>query len=269
MKHYTCTTCGNQYEASPQPPEVCPICQDERQYVNWDGQQWTTTEELLNSHDNSIRQLEYHLYGISIEPAFAIGQRALLIQSQEGNILWDCLPMLDESTIGFIEKLGGLQAIALSHPHFYGAAVEWSEAFGGVPIYIHAEDRQWLMRNSSNINFWEGTMFPLWEGIQIINCRGHFSGSCVLHYPKGYEGRGAIFSSDTLHVTMDRKYVSFMQSYPNLIPLSEREVTHIYKVLRDVPFDRIYGGWFDRKIFSGAKEAFEKSVSRYIQAIRN
>jgi hypothetical protein len=38
-----CRTCGVQYGA---PRKDCPICEDERQYVGWDGQQWTTLAEL-------------------------------------------------------------------------------------------------------------------------------------------------------------------------------------------------------------------------------
>lgn len=269
MEYYLCTTCGTQYEKTEAPPEECLICEDERQYVNWQGQQWTTMEEMQTSYSNTLRQLEPNLYGISIDPPFAIRQRALLVRSSEGNLLWDCLPMLDDATLGFIEKLGGLRAIALSHPHFYGAMVEWSEAFGGVPIYIHTADKEWVMRSSPDIQFWEGTSLPLWDGMKVINCGGHFSGSCVLHYAQGAGGRGALFTSDTLNVTMDRKYVSFMRSYPNLIPLSEKKVMHIYERLKEVPFDRIYGGWFDKKIFSDGKETFEKSVHRYVQALRD
>lgn len=269
MEHYLCTTCGIQYAASEAPPVECVICKDERQYVNWKGQEWTTMLEMLNLYSNTIRQLEPNLYGISIEPKFGIGQRALLIRSQEKNLLWDCLPLIDESTFGFMEELGGIQAIALSHPHFYGSAVEWSRAFGGIPIYIHAADRKWLMRSSPEVVFWGGDNYPLGEGIQIINCGGHFPGSCVLHYPQGANGRGAVFASDTMHVTMDRKYVSFMKSYPNYIPLSEKKVNQIYEKLKDLPFDRIYGGFFDRNIQSGGKEAFENSVNRYLNAIRD
>lgn len=269
MENYICTTCGVQYAAMNEPPEICHICSDERQYVNWQGQQWTTMPAIADSYSNTIRQLEPNLYGISIEPAYAIGQRALLLRSTEGNLLWDCLPLLDESTFGFIKELGGLRAIALSHPHFYGAAVEWSHAFGNVPIYIHASDQEWVMRPAPEIHFWKGSHFPLWDEMQIINCQGHFPGSCVLEYPQGAGGRGALFVSDTLHVTMDRKYVSFMYSYPNLVPLSGKEVNHIYQLLKERPFDRIYGGWFDRKILAGGKEALEKSVKRYIQAIHD
>lgn len=269
MEHYLCSTCGTQYAASEEPPPQCLICEDERQYVNWKGQQWTTMQELANSYSNTIRQLEPKLYGISIEPKFGIGQRALLVRSQHGNVLWDSLPLIDDSTIGFIEELGGLNAIALSHPHFYGAAVEWSNAFGGIPIYIHTADHEWVMRPTSEICYWDGPQLELWEGIKIVHCGGHFAGSAVLYYPQGSNGRGAVFGSDTLHVTMDRKFVSFMYSFPNLIPLSEKKVIHIYNVLKNLPFDRIYGGWFDRNIQSGGKEAFEKSVKRYLQAIRN
>lgn len=269
MDHYICLTCGTQYGASTAPPPHCPICEDERQYVSWKGQSWITPAELAESHSSTIRQLEPKLYGISTEPGFAIGQRALLVRSQEGNFLWDCISLLDEASIRFIEELGGLQGIGLSHPHFYGAAVEWSRAFGGVPIYIHSADKKWVMREAPEIQFWDGTAHDLWDGLRIIQCAGHFAGSCILYYPAGAGGRGAIFTSDTLHVTMDRRYVSFMRSYPNFIPLSPQKVRHIAHVLNNVDFDRIYGGWFDRNILSGGKEAFEKSVSRYLQAIES
>lgn len=269
MNHYICITCGTQYGASAAPPLNCPVCEDERQYVNWKGQSWTTPAELAESHNNTIRQLEPKLYGMSTEPSFAIGQRALLLRSQHGNFMWDSLSLVDEGSVRFMEELGGLQGIGLSHPHFYSAAVEWSHAFGGIPIYIHAADKKWVMREAPEIHFWNGAAHDLWDGLSIIHCGGHFAGSCILHYPAGAGGRGAIFTSDTLQVTMDRSFVSFMRSYPNLIPLSSQKVRHIATVVQDLNFDRIYGGWFDRNILNDGKEAFKKSVSRYLHAIEN
>ena len=38
----------------------------------------------------------------------------------------------------------GLRAIAISHPHYYTTIVDWSRAFGGVPVYVHADDREWV-----------------------------------------------------------------------------------------------------------------------------
>ena len=82
MTNYICITCGTQFAQTSQAPKSCPICEDERQYVGHEGQQWTTLPELRQGHHNRIEQQADRLYGIGTEPEFAIGQRALLIQRQ-------------------------------------------------------------------------------------------------------------------------------------------------------------------------------------------
>jgi hypothetical protein len=156
MPNFICTTCGTQYAESGQPPVVCTICQDERQYVKATGQQWTTLDQLRLTNRNSIKFKEPGLIGLGIEPHFAIGQRALFLRTPTANVLWDCLPLLDEAVVEAIKALGGISAIAISHPHYYSSMVEWSRAFEGVPIYLHAADRQWVMRPDQAIVFWEG-----------------------------------------------------------------------------------------------------------------
>jgi hypothetical protein len=116
MQHFICRTCGTQFAATEGPPPCCPICEDERQYVPAQGQQWTTLDELRQDHHNLIRSQEPGLHGIGTEPSFAIGQRALLLRTSQGNILWDCVSLLDEATVAAVRDLGGLSAIAVSHP---------------------------------------------------------------------------------------------------------------------------------------------------------
>ncbi|MGH6919881.1 MAG: MBL fold metallo-hydrolase, partial [Geminicoccaceae bacterium] len=144
--HPICVTCGVQLAETNEAPGVCPICTDERQYVGWEGQRWTTLRELQQSHRVVVREEDPNLTGVGIEPPFAIGQRGLLVKSIGGNVLWDCMSLLDDDGLGAVKAQGGLDAIAISHPHFYGAMVEWSRAFGGAPIYLHGDDRQWVMR---------------------------------------------------------------------------------------------------------------------------
>jgi hypothetical protein len=50
------------------------------------------------------------------------------VQSPGGNVLWDCISLIDGATIEAVRKLGGLAAIAISHPHYSSAMVEWSRA---------------------------------------------------------------------------------------------------------------------------------------------
>lgn len=138
MHAFICTTCGTQYAPSESPPEECLICQDDRQYVASSGQGWTTLERLAIDHVNSWRQYEPGLIGIGT--SFGISQRALLLQTPHGNVLWDCISLLDEATVTLIKSLGGLRAIAISHPHFYTTMVEWGRAFD-VPVLVHEDDR--------------------------------------------------------------------------------------------------------------------------------
>ena len=267
MSNYICITCGAQFGETEQPPASCPVCEDERQYVNWDGQQWTTLEQLRINHSNRIEEEGAHLFGIGTEPSFAIGQRALLVQSPGGNILWDCVTLLDEQTIQRVNALGGIRAIAISHPHYYSAMVEWSRAFNDAPIHLHAGDRAWVMRDDPSIQFWEGETHSLWDRMTLVHCGGHFEGGAVLHWPAGADGCGALLTGDVVQVVLDRRYVSFMRSYPNLIPLSAGAVAKIVARLEPFAFGQIYGAWWQRNILSDGKAAINCSAERYLQAI--
>jgi hypothetical protein len=266
MPNFICKTCGTQYPDSPQPPSACPICQDERQYVGWNGQQWVTPADLQRDHHNILREVEPGLTGIGTHPDFAIAQQALLVRSPGGNILWDCISLIDAPTVAAVKALGGISAIAISHPHFYSSMVEWSRTFDA-PVYLHVADRQWVMRPDDCLRFWEGERHPLWDGMTLIRCGGHFAGGTVLHWPGGAGGRGALLSGDILLVVSDRRYVSFMYSYPNLIPLPAQAVRRVAAAVEPYPFERIYGAWWERVVQENGKEAVRRSAERYISAL--
>lgn len=268
MPKYICQTCGTQFAESEGPPQHCPICEDERQYIGWNGQKWTTLEALSQGHHNIIKTIESNLTGVGTHPDFAIAQRALLVQSPGGNILWDCISLIDEPTKAAIQALGGVQSIAISHPHYYSCMVEWAHAFDAT-IYLHAADRQWVMRPDPCIHFWEGDTYSLPNGMTLIRCGGHFDGGTVLHWPAGDGGRGALLSGDILTVVQDRRYVSFMYSYPNLIPLPAEKVRKIAAAVEPYTFDRIYGAWWQRVVSQDGKQAVRLSAERYIDALKS
>jgi hypothetical protein len=267
MPNFICTTCGTQFAATEQPAATCAICQDERQYVKVTGQNWTTAERLRLTNRNSLRLEEARLISIGVDPPFAIGQRSLFVRTPAGNVLWDCVPLLDEAVAEALRALGGLTAIAISHPHFYAAMVDWSRAFGGIPIYLHAADRQWVMRPDPTITFWEGETHPIAEGLTLVHCGGHFDGGTVLHWAGGAGGRGVLLSGDIIQVVADRKHVSFMYSYPNHIPLPAPTISKIVAAVAPFPFERIYGGFWDMVIERDAQAAVTRSAERYLRAI--
>jgi glyoxylase-like metal-dependent hydrolase (beta-lactamase superfamily II) len=267
MEHYICVTCGSQFARSGEQPRECPICLDQRQYVGHNGQQWITLAAMQREGYHSvIKQEEARLTGIGTEPSFAIGQRALLVQTEQGNVLWDCISFLDDDTVQEVQKLGGIAAIAISHPHYYSSMVEWAERFNA-PIYLHEADRQWVMRPDKRVQFWSGETKTLLDELTLLRLGGHFAGGTVLHWPGGAEGKGVLLSGDIIYVVADSRFVSFMYSYPNLLPLPASEIRRMRAAIEPYQFDRLYAAWFGRIVPSDAKERVQRSADRYIIAV--
>jgi hypothetical protein len=264
---FTCPTCGAQFPPSAEAPPECLICCDSRQFIGLDGQQWTRLEELAHKHHNIIQQEEPGLYSIYTEPHFAIGQRAFLLQTPAGNVLWDCLALLDQPTIHRVRDLGGIAAIAISHPHYYTSMVEWSIEFENAPIYLHSADRQWVPRSNSSVQHWSGDSRKLLDDLVLIHTPGHFDGFQVLYWPQGADRKGVLLSGDQPQVCLDTRWVSFMYSYPNYIPLGPRAIEQIVARLEPYQFDRIYGAFPKRTVVAGAKDAVRRSAGRFIRAL--
>ncbi len=197
-------------------------------------------DELRRDHRGLLWEEEPGLVGIGTDPSFAIGQRALLVRTPEGNLLWDCTSVLDDALAGALGGLGGVRAIAISHPHFYSSNVEWSRALGGAPVYLHADDRDWVMRPDPCHEHWEGDRLDLFGGLAVHRLGGHFPGAAVCHWPDGADGRGVLLAGDTIMVIPDRRWVSFMWSYPNLVPLGAAAVRTIAERTAPLAFDRIW-----------------------------
>ncbi len=261
-----CTTCGTQF-APNQRLNVCPICADERQYVGWQGQRWTTHETLSERHSSRV-EFDDGVLGIGVTPSFAINQRALLLQTNAGNILWDCVSLVTTDAVSKIRSLGGIDLIAISHPHFYSSMLEWSHEFGAAPIMLHEADKQWVQRSDRQILYWGGDYCQLSSDVTLLRTGGHFPGSTALHWATGPRGQGALFSGDSPQVAMDRRHVAFMHSYPNAIPMRNEDVRHIERLLSDYSFDDIYGYTWGRNIIGQAGESIRASVARHLSRTR-
>ena len=200
----------------------------------------------------------------------SVGQRAQLVHTPQGNVLWESLSLLDEPALEAVRARGGVSAMAVSHPHDYSAMVEWSHALGGAPIYIHESERPWVLQPDPAVVFWSGETKALPGGLTLIRCGGHFEvaqAAAGVHWPAGAGGRGALLAGDILFVASDRRWLSFMYSYPNLIPLNATAVRRIAAAVAPFAYDRIDTAWFDRTMLAGAREEMARSVARYLTAI--
>lgn len=265
MIHPICETCGTQFEACDTAPANCPICEDERQYVGWHGQRWLDMPRLLATKRLRIEE-DASLLGIGVED-FAIPQRALLLPTDSGNILWECVSLVTDAAVDALRARGGVDVIAISHPHFYSSMVEWSEALGDVPILLHGADRSWVQRMSRRIEFWEGDRNSLSGDVTLVRCGGHFEGSTALHWGTGPRSGGALFPGDALQVVMDRRHVSFLYSYPNNLPMRSSDVRDMQERLRDFAFEDVYGFTWGRNILGGGRAAVDASFARHLNRV--
>ena len=72
---------------------------------------------------------------------------------------------------------------------------------------------------------------------------------------------------DIIQVVPDRRWVSFMYSYPNYIPLGAKAVNRIVNAVEPFEFERIYGAFHPLEVVADGKGAVRRSAERYLRAI--
>ncbi|CEJ92518.1 hypothetical protein VHEMI08167 [[Torrubiella] hemipterigena] len=254
-----CNTCGTQFPTTNRKAvKTCHICDDPRQYVPPSGQSFTTMNHLIPVYKNIFvpDRDDPRIIYIQTTPGFAINQRAILIKTPTGNVLWDCLTFLDADTINTIRKMGGLRAIAISHPHYYSTHADWARAFE-CPVYLASEDMEWTTQRSSHqvpVTDIDTDIFD--TGVKLIKLGGHFDGSMVALF----EGR--LLIADTLMTSPSGigkwdvnalgekrekppglNSFSFLWSIPNRIPLSADEMMRMWRILSKYEFTSTHGAF--------------------------
>jgi hypothetical protein len=144
--------------------------------------------------------------------------------------------------------------------------IEWAERFDA-RVLLHEADREWVMRPSNRIEHWSGERRRVTAELELVRLGGHFDGGTVCVWRSGANGRGALLSGDIVQVVSDRDWVSFMYSYPNLIPLPATQIERIRSVLETLDFERVYGAWWDRIVAEDAKTKVLRSAERYLDAL--
>ena len=272
-----CNACGHQFPSADRASvRTCHICDDPRQFVPASGQTFTTMKELRETHHNEFTPYtrDARITFISTSPSFAIGQCATLIKTPKGNILWDCIALLDDETIRQIKDAGGLRLIAISHPHFYTSHVQWARAFG-CPVYLASADKMWTTLRSPHQQFVSDIDTDLFDtGAKLIKLGGHFPGSFTLLFD------GHLFHADTLMTSPAGvgKYdvdatgeprktppgltsFSFLWSIPNRIPLSADEMARMWDILRHYEFHTTHSSFVNMSIESpGVKASVLESM---------
>lgn len=255
-----CATCG--VETAEPLPETCPVCADERQWVPFHGQIWTSTEQhAADEMHIDVVELETGAWGLTSDPAVGIGQRSILVQTAEGNLLWDPLGTITDAAVEEVRGLGGLAVVAASHPHMFGVQCAWADALDA-RVLVNARDASWVQRQHARIELWDDETEPL-PGVRLIRFGGHFPGAGVVLWAAGSEGEGSLLAGDTMQPKPDRASLGFMRSYPNNIPLSAGVVRRLADQAAGLRFRRIYGN-IPGQVIEEGPAAVARSADRHI-----
>lgn len=253
-----CATCGVEHDAEVL-PAVCAVCADERQYLPADGvQRWHDPAAATAEID--VVQLEDRLFAVRVEGGVGIGQEAKVLVTDDGNVMVDVSAAITVEAVAHVAALGPLRAIIPSHPHMFALQTAWSEALGGVPVWVTRADAGWLAVTPADLRLWDGELEVL-PGVVAAQLGGHFPGSAVVHW-SGADGRGVLLAGDTIPPNPDGRSAAFMYSYPNRIPLSGPVALRVADRAARFDFDRLYGN-FAGAILGDAREAVLASAARH------
>lgn len=262
-----CATCG--VERAEPLPRVCPICADERQFVPSEGQTWTgPAESAERGASIEFVQREPGVTMLVQSGCPGIPHKPMLISTDHGNVLVEAPNFIDEAAVHAVRERGGIAAIIATHPHMYGLQSLWSAAFGDCPVFVSAADERWLGVRPANTVVWEGRA---WEdgrlpveivpGVTASQPGGHFPGSAVVHW-RAPDGAGVLFTGDTIGTVADPRWVTFMRSFPNWLPLSGPAVRRIAEHVGHFDFERVYGN-FGGSVPRDARAVVQRSAERY------
>jgi hypothetical protein len=263
MVTWICDGCGLEHPESAAPPERCVFTTDavndeERGDLGPHGR-WTTLEELgRQPHVTQYRDHRRGVHSVRREPRLGIGQWSFVVQTPQGNLLWDPPAYLDDVVVGMVRDLGGVAVIASSHAHMFGAQVSWSHAFDRVPVLVNALDKEWVPRPDPVIDYWKDHAEPL-PGLQLIHVGGHMRGSSVAR-----TADGTLLTGDTIAGSLTPGWVSFQRNYPRHVPMSAAVVRRIVDALEPYSYDRLYtlgGDTVDRD----AKQVVRAAANRHIR----
>ncbi|KAK0285781.1 hypothetical protein LTR35_005121 [Friedmanniomyces endolithicus] len=207
------------------------------------------------------------MWSIWTEPKFGIGQRCVFIQTDHGNVLWDCITNLDEETAAIIKQEGGLKAIIISHPHYYTTHLEWAQVFD-CPVYLASDDKEWISREDQRgcLRFIEGTSQQIIPGVTAIKVGGHFPGSLVLLWNKKLLIADSFVTTPSALYHVDRlpgtTSYAFMWAIPNMIPLPPAELYKMWQAIRPYEFHSTHGA------FVGQDVRDEKVKDRVLESMK-
>ncbi len=234
---YACTNCGH-WQRWPSVPQVCPVCADVRNALPEDGFAFATTDEVDARATCSWGPTVCRgVHEFRCEPRFGLDSRGWVLESDVGLVGFECAPWYDEGALDELRRRGGLQVLASSHVHGYGALWRLQEQLAPPVVAVGVRDLPWT--KAFRVTWPADDVLELAPGLTMHRTGGHFDGHSVLHDSR----RGVLFCGDSLKVDLgpsgDAVALSAHKAFHAQIPLSHGELRDYRAVIPPLEFDTV------------------------------
>ncbi|MGF1502763.1 MAG: MBL fold metallo-hydrolase [Paracoccaceae bacterium] len=234
LKHYACANCGHwQIWFADREPLGCPICMDTRNALPEDGWDFKTEAFAETTFTTSWRQVDDDLWAFTARPKFGLGATGWLTTRDDGNVMFESCPWYSADALEQIRSLGGIRALAASHPHGYGALWQLQRVFAPI-LTIHRADIPYS--KAFRVTWPADDVHEIAPGLTLHHVGGHYEGHSVLHDMANRR----LFVGDSLKIDQTEfgvsTAISCHKAYHYEIPLSHGELARYVEVFRQLPF---------------------------------
>lgn len=237
LTHYACDHCGGWILwFDTREPVFCQNCMDVRNALPNKDFTYTHIDVAKQRYRTHWREALPGLWDFWTEPQLGLGSHGWLILREEGNIAFEAAPFYDEAAFQKIEALGGIDILAASHPHGYGALWQLQQRFDPTLI-IHKDDLQHT--KAFQVNRPIDDFFPIDDRLLMQRLGGHYDGQTALYDRQ----LGILFAGDALKIEFDAAEhpvaLSCHKGFHYSIPLTLEELRYYRKIFSEHPFEHV------------------------------
>jgi hypothetical protein len=235
---FACTNCGH-WQRWPAPgPQVCPVCADVRNALPEHGFEFVTpkqADELVTGFWRPSAVAGITEFGT--EPRFGLDSRGWVVESDAGLVGFECAPWYTAEMLAELRRRGGLEVLAASHVHGYGALWQLQLELEPRVVCVGVRDLEWT--KAFRVTWPADDVLELAPGLTLHRTGGHFPGHSVLHDSR----RGVLFCGDSLKVDLaadgSPAGLSAHKAFHAQIPLSHAELREYLAVVAELDFGTV------------------------------
>ena len=234
-------------------PPSCPLCLDARHVVPQTGWSFRTLDEAQSLYPCHWEELETGVWRFWNDPVSGIGSMSYLFSGPSGNLMFEGCSVYSEAALDHIGALGGVQVLAASHPHSYGALWQIQDRFDP-ELALHPADLPWSSAVCVTWPF-DSALGPL-PGLELHLTGGHFDGHTILFDRR----RQILCCGDALKFELDpgdrrqATAISTHKAFVRGIPLTPGELRRYREVFAPLDFIQTWTP-FEQVRNSGRREA--------------